>query len=156
MTKLTRTVSSKNPELKVVLLLCRPFSQAHVACQRQWESLTPMGRVWKLMHYLSGTDQEFDRWENQRIWMLVIDIWWQDLMFNACAGCSCLPRQRRLSIHDRVRGPNRRRLLCHLNASRAGMPRQLHVKLSEEIAGISFVGHAVGFPAPRCFSCCSI
>jgi NAD(P)-dependent dehydrogenase (short-subunit alcohol dehydrogenase family) len=47
MTKLTRTILSNNPELKVALLLHRPFSQAHVACQRRWESLTPMGRVWR-------------------------------------------------------------------------------------------------------------
>lgn len=86
MTKLTRTILSKNPELKVVLLLRRPFSQAHAACQRRWESLTPMGRVWKLMYYLSESDQDFDRWESQRIWMSVIDIWWQDLMFMLAQG----------------------------------------------------------------------
>lgn len=45
-----------------------------------------MGRVWKLMYYLSESDQDFDRWESQRIWMSVIDIWWQDLMFMLAQG----------------------------------------------------------------------
>jgi hypothetical protein len=47
MTKLTRMILSNNPELKVALLLSLTiFAGSHVACQRQWESLTPMGRVW--------------------------------------------------------------------------------------------------------------
>lgn len=48
MTKLTRTILSSNPELKVALLLhyYNYFRGSHVVCQRQWESLTPMGRVW--------------------------------------------------------------------------------------------------------------
>jgi hypothetical protein len=27
---------------------------------------------------LSGSDELFDRWESQRIWMSVIDVRWQD------------------------------------------------------------------------------
>ena len=27
---------------------------------------------------LSESDEHFDRWENQRIWMSVIDVRWQD------------------------------------------------------------------------------
>ena len=45
-----------------------------------------MGRVWKLMYYLGESDQDFDRWESQKIWMSVIDIWWQDLMFMLAQG----------------------------------------------------------------------
>jgi hypothetical protein len=27
---------------------------------------------------LSGTDEQFDRWESRRTWMSVIDVRWQD------------------------------------------------------------------------------
>jgi len=80
MTKLTRTILSNNPELKVALLLHCLFLQTHAACQKTWESLTPMGRVWRLKYPLAlegPTDQRSfvlsDRWESQRIWTLVID-----------------------------------------------------------------------------------
>ena len=58
MTKLTRTILSNNPELKVALasLLSTVFSQADAACQRTWENLTPMGRVWRLICRLASED----------------------------------------------------------------------------------------------------
>jgi hypothetical protein len=52
MTKLTRTILSNDPELKVTLLLHSPFLRPYATCQKTWESLTPLGRVWKLMYLL--------------------------------------------------------------------------------------------------------